>query len=276
MPVDSDTHSDPGMLLFGRRVLVTRAVSQAEALSRLIADRGGFPVELPITQIAPPESWADVDIALANLRSYQWVAFTSTNAVDFFLDRLVQTKGDAQMPAGCHVAAVGPVTAARLAQRGVHVDVTPQEAVGLEIASSILAAGYDLVGVRVLFPRAENARPDLPIALKAAGAHVDEVVLYRTIPNSGTDVQHILDLIRKGGLAAVTVTSGTAVRYLLQVLGGGDVDRGASWLADVPIVAIGPTTAAVVQKCGLPVAAVADPHTTVGVVEALCRLFNRG
>src|SRR4030042_6586998 len=97
--------------LFGRRVLVTRAEHQTKELSRLLLERGAMPVEMPVIRISPPVTWKELDKAILNLKNYDWIIFTSVNAVEMFWKRLQAKKLDARQFAGAKIGAIGPATA---------------------------------------------------------------------------------------------------------------------------------------------------------------------
>ncbi|MEK7847808.1 MAG: uroporphyrinogen-III synthase, partial [Chloroflexota bacterium] len=113
--------------LFGRRVLVPRAPEQAAELSRLLAEAGAEPVELPTISIQPPADWAPLDRAIARLGRYHWVAFTSANGVQYFFQRLQDSGRDARAFGRCRLAAIGPATARALEQRHLRPDLVPGE-----------------------------------------------------------------------------------------------------------------------------------------------------
>jgi uroporphyrinogen III methyltransferase/synthase len=239
--------------LFGRRVVVTRAREQASELAERLAELGAETVELPVIEIGEP---ADGGVALARAAaaasSYDWVAFTSANAVACFFAALEAGGGDTRSLAGPRVAAIGPGTSAALAARGVRADLVPDR----YVAEAVVEAFPDGPG-RVLLPRAAVARDALPAGLEAKGWEVDVVEAYRTRLGAPTPEA----LAAAGGADAVTFTSSSTVTNFLEVAGRERVP---------PVVAcIGPVTAATAEAAGLTVSVVADEHTIDGLVRAL-------
>ena len=142
-------------------------VSRLEAL-------GADVVKAPAIRIVPPESWQALDEALQRIASYDWIVFTSVNGVEVFYER------SGRMPPA-HFAAIGPATAEAIAERGARAEVVPARFIA-EAVFEALSEHTDVKGKRFLLPRADIAREALPNLLRAAGAEVDVVTAYRTLP----------------------------------------------------------------------------------------------
>ena len=246
--------------LAGRRVVVTRARPQASELSERLRALGADVLELPAIRIAPVEDGPEIDAACAAIGDYRLIVLTSVNGVDALFDRLEERGLDARaIDAGCALAAIGPATAARLAERGLRADVVPERFV----AEALLEALEDrpLEGVRVLVARARAARPELVDGLRARGARVDEVALYDTLaePAGARELE--------AALAAdyLTFTASSTVRAFTGLLGPVERDR----LGGPRVVSIGPITSATAREEGLRVDAEAPEHTVPGLVAAL-------
>ena len=229
-----------GRALFGRRVVVTRARAQASSLVEKLRALGAETIELPMIEIVGH------DLTGLHLASYDWVGFTSVNAVE----RVFAGVRDARAFGAAQVAAVGPGTAGALAGRGIVADLVPTSAV-----AEALVEAFPAGAGRVLLPQAAAARPVLAEGLRAKGWSVDVVEAYRTVPARPTD-----DALAAAAKAdAIAFTSSSTV---------------TSWLALgatlPPVVAcIGPVTAATAAEHGVPVTVVAAEHTVDGLVEAL-------
>lgn len=220
-------------------------------------------VEVPAIEIGPPEDMSALDRVLDTIAAYDWVAFTSRNAVDSFLDRAQER---AVLLTGPRIAAVGPVTAERLAERGIAVRACPPWATAAALARTMLEMGAG-TGT-VLIPAGDRSRTELADALGAAGARVETVVVYRTL--AAAPERERLAAILTGGLVdVVALASPSALDAMVGALHG-DLEP----LCAVRLVCIGPTTARAVQAAGLAPAAVAEPHTAAGLAAAVAGLFT--
>ncbi len=238
--------------LFGRTVVVTRPASSRGALSARLQRLGAATVELPVVEVADPaDGGAALRAAAGSVASYDWVVFTSANAVTRFLPLL----RDARSFGTARVAAIGPGTVAALAEHRLVADLVPERFV----AESLLATfpSPPPGGGRVLLPRAAVAREVLPEGLRAAGWHVDVVEAYRSRP--ATAPPAVIEAV--GTADAVTFTSASTVTSFLEVAG-----RRA--LPPV-VVCIGPVTAATARRHGITVDAEAAVHTLDGLIDAL-------
>ncbi len=250
--------------LFNKRVLVTRTPDQSDDLLRELEAAGAAPYLLPAIEIEETVDEREVARVIKKLVEgrYDWIIFTSENAVSIFMSSLTLQGRDARTIGAARVAAVGPETAAALLLWGIRADVVPTEAIAEDLYES-LAAADDLRGTTILFPRAEGARRLLVQRLKAAGAKVDELVLYRSVVPKEAPAE-TLDLLKSGRIDVVTFTSSSTVRNLVQMLGG-DTE-----LLRRPLIAcIGPITAQTAEELGLRVDVVAKEHTAPGLVQAI-------
>lgn len=274
--------------LEGRRILVTRPVSEAGSLVEALRGLGAEVLVQPAIEVRALEDFRDLDHALGRLRSYDWVVFTSANGVRHVWERLPalgtgleDILEDGEDGRGLHqprLAAIGPGTASALERRGARPDYVPAEYV-----AEALAAGLpDVEAASVLLLRAEGARPALRELLEARGAAVDDVAAYRTVmagearsrpggdaePGAGTAASQSTDSgTAPGAIDAVTFTSPSTVRGYLGA--AGKVPAGAV------VVCIGPVTARAARAMGVRVDAVAETYTVAGLVEALVGHFSR-
>src|ERR1700736_1573961 len=254
--------------LLGKRILVTRTREQASSFSERLRKLGAMPFEFPVIRIAPPLDWQPLDDALRHLCGatfayYDWLIFTSVNGVESVLGRLNEF-GLALPSAGVtRMAAIGPATAAALARYGVQTDLVPGEYIAEGVAAALIedakSRGASLAGKRVLLPRAAVARDALVTELKVAGAIVQEVVAYRTLPVSSDDAQglEVVRLLQAGELHMLTFTSSSTVRNFMQWLMSSAPNlaeklRASAAGETLPIIAcIGPITAQTARELGL-------------------------
>ena len=230
--------------LHGRTVAVTRARAQTSALAARLRSLGATVIEAPAIRIEP------LDTPLPAMNGYDLVCVTSPNGAELLLDRL----RDARELAGRTVAAIGPGTAAALRARGVEPDVVPERAV----AEGLVEALADVPAERVLVARAEEGRDVLPDALRARGAQVDLLPLYRTVAEPLDDATRTA----AAGADYLLFTSASSVRFFAEA--AGDVALDGPRLAS-----IGPATSAALREHGAEPHLEADPHTPDGLVAAL-------
>jgi uroporphyrinogen-III synthase len=264
------THGGP---LDGLRVVVTRARGRSRSLGEAFTAAGAEVVYLPTIEVGDPESFSELDLALKKLAEglYTWAVFTSVNAVAKVFERLGHAGLDARAVGRTKVAAVGPVTAAALLERGIRADLEPQEATAQALAEA-LGRGPG----RVLLPRAEGAPQHLIDSLRAGGWIPDEVAAYRTLPmRSGGAAR---DAVRAGAFDVLTFASGSAARaFAEQVALPSQLGLAPGGSSDRVVVCIGPQTSAVAEGAGFRVDLIAGEHTAAGLIRALTeRLEDRG
>jgi uroporphyrinogen III methyltransferase/synthase len=250
--------------LFGKRIVVTRAKGQADALSARLAALGAAAIEIPTIAIRPAADYAALDRAIANLSSYDWLIFTSANGVRFFLDRLDRSATDLRA-LRAKICAIGPATRAAIEALHLKVDLMGKE----YVAEGLLEAftPYDLAGKVVLLPRAAVARDLVPAELARRGAHVDVVEAYRTVvpDEAARQVREVFGVAPKPD--CITFTSSSTVENFVGA-------AGAETLAGVPVVSIGPVTTRTARRLGIEVAAEARVFTVAGLVEAVLGLYT--
>lgn len=250
--------------LDGRRVAVTRAREQSEKFGALLTALGAEVLFCATIEILPPLDWAPLDAAIQSLPTYDWIVFTSRNAVDHFHARLALNIVDEASLGGVRIAAVGTGTRDALRAHGMRVDIIPERAV----ADAIPEVLGPIDGLRILLPRSDMARLDLPSALRARGASVDDVVTYRTRGAGGAAA--LVEHVREHGVDAITFASASAVRSFVDAARD-MIDIGGWWRdPDRPrIVAIGPVTASAAAELNLPTDRVATDHDVQGLVRAV-------
>ena len=255
--------------LFGKRVLMTRTKEQAGELAVRLASYGAEPVEAPTITIAPPLDWAPVDHAISEIRTYDWIIFTSVNGVSRFMTRLLARGLDSRSLAGRRLCCIGPRTAQELEKFGVRADVVPAE----YQAEGVLAAlnRRDVEKTRILIPRAEVARELLPDELRAAGAHVDVIPVYRTLMPDQNSVGWRRELMDHR-IHVATFTSSSTVRNFVMMLGG--VEAVKPLLRSVMIACIGPITAKTAGEYGLTVSVMPSENTIPALVDAIAHHYT--
>ncbi len=225
--------------LAGRSVVLTRSRAQAAVMAEALVARDAIPLCFPTIEIRPLEDYRELDGALEDGARYDWIVFTSANAVSAVRERL-QARGRTALAGSARIAAVGPATAAELARHGAAVSAMPAQFRGAAIAGAL----GDLRGARVLLPRADIGRDETVDALRAAGALVDDIAAYHTAP--AVPDPDVIEALH-GTVDAVTFTSPSTVRNFFALVGP-DARR---LLARTVVACIGPVTAATVTSFGL-------------------------
>jgi uroporphyrinogen III methyltransferase/synthase len=256
--------------LFGKRVLVTRAARQAGSLAALLRDEGAQALLAPTIRIAPPVDTGPLRDATTRLDRYDWVLFTSGNAVEAFFSAIAAAGLDARAIGRARVCAIGVKTELALAAHGIQPDLIPADA----RAEGVIAALGPELGdrARILLPRAEVAREVLPETLREAGAEVEVVTAYRTLPPDAAEVGRIGSLVDPGEADAVLFTSSSTVRNLYDLLG----DDAAQRLNALALFSIGPVTSKTAADLGLEITATAEEQTIESLVATLRAYYAHG
>ena len=247
--------------LFGKTIIVTRARAQASALTKKLEAQGAKVIEVPAIKIVPAADSTSLDAAIANIDSYKWLVLTSTNGVDYFFESLMATGRDSRALAGIKIAAIGSATAAALKKYGLIADLVPSAYKAEELADAL--KDQITAGDKILLARAKVAREVLPERLRSLGAQVDVATAYETV----TDCENRDELVAalaSGEASVVTFTSSSTVTNLLEALGP---DK--KLLDKVALAAIGPVTAATLEKNGLKAAIAAEEYTIDGLMTAI-------
>ena len=258
--------------LFGRRVLVTRPRAQAAELVDRLTALGADAVEAPMIRIEPPEDAEPLARAVATAAdAFDWIVFSSANAVDAFMTMLLDGTRDVRALKGPRLCAVGTGTADALAKYGIKVDLLPRE-FRAEAVMAAMAERGSLTGARVLLPRADIGREVIGDDLRGAGAVVTEVTAYRTVlqDSQRDDDPDVYKMLLEGRLDVVTFTSPSSVRNFARVYGA---DQVADLLKRTVVAVIGPVTADAATQLGIPVTIQPDSHTIPALVDAIAAHF---
>jgi uroporphyrinogen III methyltransferase / synthase len=247
--------------LFGKRIVVTRATQQAPALSDKLRDLGADVIEMPATQVARLDL-TPLRTAIGNIGQYDWVMFTSQNAVAIFWEQLLGAGRDSRALAGVKVAAVGPATAGALLERGITVDLIPKRFVA-EGLLEMLRERDDMAGARVLYVTAQGARDALPDGLEEMRAGVTVIEAYKSIPD-GQGAERLARAIEAGKVDLATFTSASSVKAYVDAVGDDLALR-------VPAASIGAKTSDALREAGIEVRREAEESTIDGLVAAVVR-----
>jgi uroporphyrinogen III methyltransferase/synthase len=250
--------------LFGWRVLVPRTKEQAGTLSQRLRGYGAVPEEVPTISVEPPRNPLQMDKAVRGLVEgrYEWIAFTSVNAVKAVREKFEEYGLDARAFSGLKIAAVGDKTAQAIAAWGLRADLVPS---GEQSAAGLLEdwPEYDEVLDpinRVFLPRADIATENLVAGLVDLGWECDDVTAYRTV-RAAPPPAPTRDAIKSGKFDAVVFTSSSTVRNLVGIAGKPH--------PSTIIAVIGPATAKTAEEHGLRVDVLAPKPDVEELVDAL-------
>ena len=250
--------------LFGQRIVVTRAREQAGQLSRRLHDHGAQVLEVPTIKLEPPTRRQELVDALLELNAYDWLVFTSPNGVTKFFEYFFKRFHDMRDLGGARIAAVGPATANKLKELHLQVDLMPDEALASEIAKAF-AKFETIENLKICLLRAEVANRELPEALEALGAIVDDVACYQTLPETEDATGAAATLLERGA-DWVAFTSGSTVANFHARF---DLPALLKKFTQLKTATIGPETSKTLAALGLKPTVEAKQHTLDGLVATL-------
>lgn len=264
--------------LAGKRILITRTRRQASELAAELEALGATPITIPTIEIAPPASYAVLDDALSRLDTFDWLLFTSANAVEIFAQRVKGVPhlraegtmvGSSSRPATLRakIAAIGPATAKAIEAIGLNVDLIPPRSIAESLAETL---ALQASGKRILLVRAEEARDVLPDALTRAGAELTIASAYRNqVPASSIPAIRELFTRSEDYPDAITLTSASTARSLIALLEASELTLPAG----IPLASIGPITSQALGELGYEPTIEAGEATIPALVQALVHLF---
>lgn len=283
----TDSKFDRKAPLAGKRILVTRAADQAEALSGPLEALGAVVFSVPVTAIEVPANWSEVDASIKLIDQYDWLVFASVNAVSYFLGRC-RALGMLEA-VKARIAVVGPATAASLERFGLHHDFLPSVYVAEDFLREFVLVERELPKRRILWPRGNLGRTLIADELRAYGALVDSVTCYVNVPPQSQENTRLelSRLFRQAPLSALVFTSSQSVKSFAQLMknegqhgkaaaSASEPEGLARLLADVLVVSIGPETT---KSCRLHLGKVdgeAKEHTMAGVLAELLQRLGSG
>ncbi|OSC32366.1 bifunctional uroporphyrinogen-III C-methyltransferase/uroporphyrinogen-III synthase [Mycobacterium vulneris] len=250
--------------LYGWTVLVPRTKDQAGEMSERLTSYGALPIEVPTIAVEPPRSPAQMERAVKGLVDgrFQWVVFTSTNAVRAVWEKFGEFGLDARAFSGVKIACVGESTADRVRAFGISPELVPageQSSLGLLDDFPDYDSIFDPVN-RVLLPRADIATETLAEGLRERGWEIEDVTAYRTV-RAAPPPAETREMIKTGGFDAVCFTSSSTVRNLVGIAGKPH--------ARTIIACIGPKTAETAAEFGLRVDVQPETAAVGPLVDAL-------
>jgi len=254
--------------LFGKRIVITRARTQASNLVSQLSKLGAACIEIPTIEISPPEDITPLKESIENLKHYDWIVFTSVNGVKFFFDTLYEMGKDVRALGHLKFACIGPVTKERLRDHGIVSDILPQT----YQAESVIEAfsGVEIKNKKILLPRAKVARTILPEELEKMGAKVDEVTAYETHLNQ-EGKKELMELLKNHEIDAVTFTSSSTVSNFMSFFDSEDEKK---LLNNIIFASIGPITSDTARFLGIEPDIEATEFTIPGLIDSLLNYYE--
>lgn len=257
--------------------MITRPLAQATEMVRLLEARGAIPYLFPVIETVMVEDLSELERALEQIHAYDWLVFTSVNAVKYFFQYLEQVEGSwsgkqervSAFFKHLKIAAIGSKTADALAVKGLEVSQLPQAYVQEALVDFFKRKAKP--GERVLFPKAEYTRELLIEELEANGLQIEGIPIYRTKPIKQENAA-LLEKLRRQEIDVLTFTSSSTVRsFMSNFLTGKEQEdaRFKEYLAEIVIASIGPITTRTAIELGLNVQVEATTYTITGLVDAL-------
>ena len=252
--------------LFGQRIVVTRRSEQAGSFAKKLAELGADVLAVPTIKITTPTQKDAIIDCLLELNSYDWLVFTSANGVTAFFDIFFRRFQDLRDLGGARIAAVGPATAAKLRELHLQVDVQPEEFTAKKIVGAFKKY-QDIENVKMCLLRAEVANRELPEALQEEGAIVDDIAIYKTVPET-EDHTGASERLLADGADWVTFTSSSTVEHFHARF---DLPKLVKKFPEMKLASIGPETSKTIEALGLKPAFEAKEHTTEGLIAGLLK-----
>jgi uroporphyrinogen III methyltransferase/synthase len=260
--------------LEGRTIIVTRAASQAAELTTMLEGYGATVIVCPTIEIREPDNYERLDEALDHLYGYDWLIFTSTNGVEYFLKRLIDRGLQVADLDEIKVCAIGQRTADKLHDAHVHVDLVPalSTAEGVfQSLSEFVGGDAHLRGLNVLLPRAAVGRDHLPKALEQAGARIDVVTTYKTTLPANLDRGKLAAMLAGSG-DCIAFTSPSTIKNLAKLFDTHDLGK---TLPDMIVACIGSVTADTATEYGLRVDILPEQTTTADLAHAIAAYYSK-
>lgn len=257
--------------LSGKTILVTRAAGQSSQFTRLLQLQGATVIEMPTIEIVPPSSWDELDQQIGRLNEFDWLILTSTNAVDYFFERLGSQLQDVRALATIKIAVVGEKTSLRLKQRGLQPDFVPPDFVA---DSMVVNFPESVDGKKILFPRVESGGRDVLVkAFSDRGAEITEVAAYQSACPETAEPEAIAAL-QSYSVSMITFASSKTVKHFCELLQRSIGDGWQKYLEKVAYASIGPQTSKTCRALLGRVDLEAQEFTLDGLTKAIVQWFE--
>ncbi len=245
--------------LFGKKIVVTRTRNQASKLSKMLTSLGARTIEFPTIEIKKLDDLSLFRKSLSSIETYNWIVFTSQNAINIFFEELFASGKDARALGNIKIAVIGKASGDELKQYGLIPDMVPVKFVAESLLDEFRK--YNLAGQKILIPCSADARMTLTDGLKEMGADVDRIHIYTAEKPSHTD-DKLIEQVRKADIITFT-SSSTAANFFSMFPE-----------TDAVLASIGPVTTATIVEHGFNPSITADEFTIDGLVEAMVKFYD--
>ncbi len=245
--------------LFGKKIVVTRTREQASKLTGKLVAMGARVIEFPVIEIKKERDMSGLHKSFGMLKDYNWIVFTSQNAVNIFFDELYGYGKDVRSLGNIRVAVIGKASGEELKQYGIIPDLVPEKFVAESLLEEM--AKHEMKGKRVLIPCSSDARMTLTEGLMELGAHVDRIHIYSAEKPSSID-EKLIEEVKRADI--VTFTSSSTVTNFFDI-----ISESSAFLAS-----IGPITTETLVEKGYTPAVTAEEYTIDGLVKALLNYYS--
>jgi len=253
--------------LFGQRILITREYTKDY---EPLEDLGAEIFEFPTIEIAPPESYKELDESIDKIETYNWIIFTSANGFKYFMQRLLDKNRDIRDLRGIKICAIGTKTAEAIRNYGIKVDLIPEEFNAEGLVKSVQgfkgSRVQGLEGIKILLPRAEVAREVFPQKVRELGGEIDTPAAYRAIKPEKHG-KRLKRFLKEGRISVATFTSAATFNNFVDIMG----EDAINVLKDVTIGVIGPVTAKAIERAGLKVSIMPKEATIKAMVDEIIK-----
>lgn len=248
-------------ILSGKKILVTRARTQASILAKKLEEQGAEVFQCPTIKIMPLDEYTQIDNELLAIEKYQWIVFTSVNGVKYFFERMKKSKIDIRK-IKAKIAVIGDETKKALEEKGIMVDYRPTIYTSEELAKGLKK--FIVYGDNILLARADIADKKIIQTFKASGAVCTDLVVYKTVIDERYKSK-LITLLKEEKLDYITFTSSSTVENFIKLLGTENIPL----LENIKIICIGPVTAEKTKQYGLKNTFVSKIYTIDGIIETI-------
>ncbi|MBI5206748.1 MAG: uroporphyrinogen-III C-methyltransferase [Candidatus Firestonebacteria bacterium] len=251
--------------LFGKKIIITRAKDQSAEFTELLENEGAEVIEFPTIEIVPVSDYSKLDEAIENISRYNWLIFTSVNGVKYFFDRLKNKEKDIRIISNIKICAIGPKTGEEIEKKGLKIDYLPEEYKAEGIITEF--EKLNIKNLKILIPRAEEAREILPIRLAELGAEVHVIPVYKNILPI-IDINDILEELKNKMIDIITFTSSSTINNFIEIFAQKNI-KIVELLKNCKVACIGPITKETAFKSGIQVDIVPKKYTISDLVFAI-------